>query len=530
MDEPSTPTRNALPRWLPVLILVLFGLAVRAVVVARSEASARDSFGFIRYALRLEREPWPAVIRTSDHPPGYPLALMVVSWPVRAAMGGVDCDSMVLSAQLTSVLFGVLLVLPMVKLGEELYDRRAGYLAAGLFQCLPVWTRFTSDGLTEAAFLFWLTVAIWLGVSSLRRPSAARLFRCGLAAGCAFLTRPEGGEVVLAIGAVLIGMQLTSQFVQPWRSVTVQLGALAVGLLVLLGPYVGTTGRLTNKNTPLQLLGDPSVDKTYFGPSTAAAPAAPRLLIAGWWEYVDDKSRSRVGWALEELSYETVKTFHYIGVTLTCIGLVVGRRLIRNGPGLCALGLLTVGHAALLVKMTATIGYLSERHTLILVLCGCFPAAVGVIFVSRYCLLPSYRNLSWSLAAVPWLFLLGMFLSGLPTLLKPMHANRAGHRAAGEWLAKHAPPTAGILDPFCWARYYAGREFRDDSSKDPAEEFVIVEATDNPHSRLPQIPEAKAKAAMGRLVYHWPENKPADKATVHIYQYVPARDQPAAAK
>src|SRR5262249_38745628 len=115
------------------------------------------------------------------------------------------------------------------------------------------------------------------------------------------------------------------------------------------------------------------------------------------------------------------------------------------------------------------------------------------------------------------------FLSGLPILIKPMHANRAGHRAAGEWLAKNAAPTAGIVDPFSWANYYAGRDFHDESPREPSEEYVIVGNNDNQHSRLPRIPEANAKANMGRLVYHWPEQASEKRAQVMVYRYVSER-------
>ena len=100
-----------------------------------------------------------------------------------------------------------------------------------------------------------------------------------------------------------------------------------------------------------------------------------------------------------------------------------------------------------------------------------------------------------------------------------MHGNRAGHKAAGLWIAAHAPSSAGVCDPFCWANYYAGRTLHETAEHDPPDQFVIVESTDNQHSRLPLVPEAKAKAAAGQLVYQWPESAAADKVQVRVFRW-----------
>ena len=47
---------------------------------------------------------------------------------------------------------------------------------------------------------------------------------------------------------------------------------------------------------------------------------------------------------------------------------------------------------------------------------------------------------------------------------------------------------------------------------------VVLEQTDNQHSRLPVIPAAKAAAAAGEVVYHWPEAKPREEAQVVVYE------------
>src|SRR5437763_8774322 len=136
--------RPSIPNWLPLAVLIAIGLALHGWVIARTEVAARDSIGFIRTALRFENEPWAEVVRTSEQPPGYALTVLAVSWPVRAFTGNTSCDTMVLAAQLASALMGLVAIIPMVKLGRELSDRRIGWLAAGVFLALPGVMRLTS--------------------------------------------------------------------------------------------------------------------------------------------------------------------------------------------------------------------------------------------------------------------------------------------------------------------------------------------------------------------------------------------------
>jgi hypothetical protein len=111
---------------------------------------------------------------------------------------------------------------------------------------------------------------------------------------------------------------------------------------------------------------------------------------------------------------------------------------------------------------------------------------------------------------------------GLPSSLKPMHTNRAGHHAAGCWLAQHMSPQDEVIDPYCWAHFYSGSVFRE--GKDiavPAEKgtrYVVIEQSANQHSRLPLVPMARLLAERGERVYSWPDHELPDKASVVVYR------------
>ena len=95
----------------------------------------------------------------NPHTPGYPLTILAASVPVRLFVHD-EMAALRLSGQLASNLAGVLLVVPMFFLGAELFNRRVGFWAAAIFQCLPVGLRATADILSEAVFLWWVALAL----------------------------------------------------------------------------------------------------------------------------------------------------------------------------------------------------------------------------------------------------------------------------------------------------------------------------------------------------------------------------------
>src|SRR5882724_9500339 len=136
-------------------LLVLLVLPLRLWLLVNTEVAARDSIGYIRYALKFESEEgWKQVIKDNDQHPGYALTVLAVSQPLRSASGQTDAATMQLAAQLTTVLAAILLLYPMYHVGRLLFNRRTGFGAALLFQVLPINAQHLSDGISEGLFLF----------------------------------------------------------------------------------------------------------------------------------------------------------------------------------------------------------------------------------------------------------------------------------------------------------------------------------------------------------------------------------------
>lgn len=518
-------------------VLLAASASLHGWVVARTTVTARDSLGFARYALNLEHPPPAAdgqsqtfvdVLRQTEHPPGYPTAVLVTSLAVRQILPAPLPDQMLISTQVASAVAGVLLVLPTYWLGRSLFASKfAGFAGALLFQVAPTVAHVTSDGLSEALFLLATATAAGCGVRAVRRASTAWFLLCGLAAGLGYLVRPEGLMVVLAVGAVTAGLGILRRW--PRDAAAGRLTALAVGVLAVAVPYMVLIGKVSNK---------PSVDDAIKGmmrrspremllqKATSGAEVGPAL-FADWYDARRDGAQ--VAWAAKAVLKETFKSAHYVPFVLGVIGLASCRRRVVADPGLgmiVVLGIINVAVLIALGGLRAENPYVSERHTLLLVLLACLFAGAAIEPAARA--LASLPQLAGLVG--PCGVLAAVVLTAVPSALRPLHENRAGHLHAGKFLADKIGPDDAVIDPFCWAEWYAGRTLSS-ILPDPPEErlkarWVIWEPTagtrENPHSRLPRLDAARAVVNDGknppRVMYHWPEDGPPELAKVVVYR------------
>jgi 4-amino-4-deoxy-L-arabinose transferase-like glycosyltransferase len=550
-----------------ILLLGMLSVTIHAWLIRHTEVAARDSIGFIRYAWELEHQPWGQVVRHSHQHPAYPALLLAMSWPVRHYFGGSDVSVFQQSAQLTSALAGMLLVIPMYFLGRRLLDRRTAFWATALFQCLPLTSRLMADGLSEATFLLFVVTALLFGVlaleSHIQRPNAedetpgprtaglaCRIWYalCGLFGALAYLTRPEGALILISAGVVMLGMQAYRSWRQPWREWLVHGGIIAGTAIIVASPYCITIGGLTTKPTPRIMLKTARHDYPAGAPSGMTfddQPSARALSDHMDWVYspasvfgvfAPATAYNRYWWAVKALTTEVARGFQYFAVFPVILGMWLLRYRLRESPGYWLLLVFCALQGMILWRLATVMGYLSERHVILLVLCGVFPAMGAVPSIARWIIRvveqarskdfdssTAGRSAGWLTFA---LFAALAFCS-LPETLKPLHANRSGHRAAGLWLAQHANPADPVTDPFCWAHYYAGKLFEEGS--EPAvppgympTRYVVMEGLDREHSRLPMIPEAKRFADQGTIVYHWPEQAAVEQGKVFVYA-VPVR-------
>jgi hypothetical protein len=509
------------PAWLWLALLVLIAAGLRVAQVANTEVASRDSIGYIRYAWRLEHQPWPDVLRTSEHHPGYPLAVYLVSLPVRQIIPDDLPRAMQLSAQLASCIAGVLLVIPMFLLGREVFNARVGFWAALLYQTLPISGRLLPDGLSEALFLLFAATALFACLRAVRTASVGWCALTGLTTGLAYLTRTEGLLIGLCAGAVLLALQFGKQRRRPWKQALLAGGALAVMLVAVTVPFMLHIGAISAKAS-YKYLTNP--DGWKMAPAARGGAVVSPLPLAVWNFGPDVQPEDRWGWAAYALASMFDKGFSHAMTLPVLAGLWLYRRRAAREPGLYAHALFAVGLLLLLYRLGQSNGYLGDRHVQMLVVAG-LPWGVAALGAMAAWLARRRPALSSQLVALA--LLLAMTAVPLPKTLARLHAGREGFKSAGQWLATHARPEDRIFDPFAWSHYHARRVFQE-VERGPLPHsgttYVVLENTDNEHPHLWYLLwPAKKMASEGELVQSFPARRGRAKHEVRVYRHPPLK-------
>ena len=194
----------------------------------------------------------------------------------------------------------------------------------------------------------------------------------------------------------------------------------------------------------------------------------------------------------------TIRAFHYLAWLPGLLGLWWFRDRLRSQRGAWVLLGLCALFGCALVRMTAVVGYLSERHVQLLILCGSLWAAAAIVHVGDWLAVRSGR---W----VATVFLVVFIGFGLPVLARPLHSNQAGYRTAGLWLAAHAQAGDEIIDWHNSAAYYAGRLFGEAAERTPGSlAYVVVEEPQR--TPLPADVQLRVDEVIhqGNVVFHCP--------------------------
>lgn len=550
MDEPET-TAPSLRKYtrldlVCVLLLVAAASGLRAWELTHTSVASRDSIGYVRIAWRLEHGDWSKVLPHAHQHPLYPAALLAVSWPVRHFLPNDLPFAMQLSAQLTSAIAGVLLVLPMFLLGRELFDRRVGFGASLLFQCLPSGGRVLGDGLSEALFLLMAVWALYFATLGLRGRSLVPFVLAGVASGLAYLTRPEGLIIAAVTGLVLVGTQAVARWRRPWGNLLGAGAALTLATLAVGAPYVATIGGLTVKQSDIRvfdklrkLVGEaPQPDRRL------ASLGGGLGLFADWSDPNPDAHlpSERRFWGVKAVANMLIRGFFWSSWLPALVALWVRRDRFREVPGAWVIVLLCGMISLSLYSVAVVVGYASDRHLLLVILLGCYWAAAGVPILGAWTaklvgrLRPAWQGSRWVDAAL-WTAGLWVVLCAGPLFrtLETLHADRAGFRKAGYWLAEHAQSGDEITDAYAWANYYAGHVFTEVAPQDgltiapgpahqPKVRYVVMEVSDNKHPRLLTEDREQLLAAGGRVEQSWPLSNRKDHAEVQVI-VVPVREE-----
>ncbi|HEV3166882.1 MAG TPA: glycosyltransferase family 39 protein [Isosphaeraceae bacterium] len=437
----------------PWFWVILLASSLHGLGIARSLVPAQDGLKFIRVARQFQTQPWTDVVRNTDRHPLYP-AFVALAQPAVALLAGNGPASWRVAAQAVSALASIALLVPLYYLTRSLFNGRAAFLAALLFVLLPLPAEVGHDTLSDSLALLCNMVALCLGAEALRSPRLAPALGCGLAAGLGYLTRPEVVLVALAVmGAGLFGRLRREVCLPPaWR-----LATIAVACFSVVGTYALIKGEVSEK---LALRWGAALPSRHDAPRKVKPWLPPGLDDPHWdfsaKEESEAPARASAIVAAGRVLSIWAEDLGWILAPLAVLGAWRLRASESHRSTQRMLALYIILFTLILVRHTMTLGYLSGRHALTLVLVSLpWSAAMIVAIGDRLAARRSWddaRRLRWRIVCLG-----ALVVAGLVVQARSAHPSRWGHWAAGRWLAQHMDPSEAVLDTRGWASFVSDR-------------------------------------------------------------------------
>jgi hypothetical protein len=515
-----------------LLAIVVLAAALHALGIARTTLPAQDGLKFIRIARQFQERPAIDVIRDSDRHPLYP-ALIALAEPLVAALRGHGPETWRIAGQGVAALAAIAAVFPLYSLARGLFPERIAALAALLFVLLPLPSEVGRDTLSDSLGLLATLWALRLAAAALSREEGRRtaFVGCGIAAGLGYLARPE--VVVVPLAVVVTRLLNRDWSPAPLRRAVVELSALSVAFLTLLGGYALAKGEVSEK---LALRYGAGLARPRAA-VRAARPWLPPGLNDPRWDF-----------SPKEVTLPGEASTPVPSTPPAAIGALVarwaeglgGRRLARpetvagDSPPAEAepvrphlRSLLTIYlavYSLALVRHLLTLGYLSDRHVLPLVAVSLPWAAAGVaLCFGQLALTSGWSQRQTRRVGTAVVVLISLVVLAAPPW-KPRHHSRWGHWAAGRWLQEHATPAQAILDTRGWASFVANRPSYDywhvrQALTDPYLAYVVVGADElsAPSQRAETLRAVLAYSA--RAVAAFPDDRGGEGIGVLVYRY-----------
>jgi hypothetical protein len=428
------------------MALVMVGVAgLAGWLNYHSEVTFADGLRCLKQAEVIDRGAWTdGMIRSVEHPM-HPLAIAAV----HRLIGGDGPVSWQHAAQGASILGVVLLVIPVYLLGLEIYGPATAWLGCLLVIANQVMAHVVTNVLSETTFLLFWTWGLWAAARFLRE---GRFFWLPLTIGfgaLAYLSRPEGILLPMALVATLVVLPMHRATRIYWPRWWAAVAFLVIGSVCLVGPYIAVKGGLGTRPAIARLIG--------------AEPPADALAVERDRPLPPDQSTIETyGLAFQRM----IKAFGG-AVTLPLIPLaVLGLMVARPWTARARIWLFAwciIGMSALaLVRLHVTGGYCTIRHALVPAMLLRLAAAHGLAWLIRSAAIEGrWLGLNEGrLRPGPavWLLALAVLL-GLPFAPSTVRVKGSfdAYRDTGTWLAELDKKEPGkVLDMTDWSLYFSG--------------------------------------------------------------------------
>jgi 4-amino-4-deoxy-L-arabinose transferase-like glycosyltransferase len=451
-----------------IFVLMVAAAGLFAWLNYHTEVTFADGLRSIQQAEAIDRGAWPeGMIRSVDHPL-HPLAIAAV----HRLIGGSGPVSWQRAAQGASVLSAVFLVIPIYLLTLEIFGPSTAWLGCLLAIANPVLAHVVTNVLSESTFLLFWAWGLWGAVRFLREGRFVWLPLTIAFGSLAYMARPEGMLLPLALVATLVVLPLHRAIRIYWPRWWAAVAFLVLGSICLVGPYMAAKGGVGTRPAIARLIG--------------TEPPAPALALERDHPLPPDQT--------------TFETYHLavrrvfrafqgaVGIPLLALG-VLGLLVARPWTVRARIWLFTgiiLGLSALaLVRLHVTGGYCTVRHTLVPALFFWLAAAHGLAWLIRSIAIDGrWLGLAegrFRPGPAPWGLALAALVA-MPLLQFTTHVpgSFAAYRDAGHWLSVVTAESPGrVLDMTDWSLFFSqqpGFNLKDiqTAASDPKTRWIVA--------------------------------------------------------
>jgi hypothetical protein len=330
---------------------------------------------------------------------------------------------------------------------------------------LPRFAEAGHETLADSVGLVATFMALWLAAWALSKSDWRLATGAGLFSGLGYLARPEVivVPVVVALAWVLDLWRPLGRC-RPARLLALSL-MLALPALTA-GGYAAIKGEISEKLSIRRWVG--------LGPANSVRRTVPQQVPSGLndprWDFSPKEESDHVairgaGQAFKTILnrwWEATAWFVAVMAVWGCARRKPIRTMLANDasphprrPEGLLLGMFALVYTVALVRHSASLGYVSWRHVMPLVVAS-IPWSAGGIYI---CCRRLSERLQVSVRAARFARIAAMAFAvvlSVSTQLNPHHLHhlsRWGHWAAGRWLLAHATPGEEVLDTRGWARF-----------------------------------------------------------------------------
>lgn len=470
-------------------LVLLLGVAawLRAVAWQKTAVLFNDGPVFLGMAEGILAGRWDEILAHPYHPL-YPALIALVS------LGGADLET---AAVAVSIGGGLLSVLAIFLFAYRGFGREVAWLSAWTVALHPWAVDFSSDVMSDGLYAGLYLLGFSFLASYLDRPKTGAALGCGLAAGLAYLTRPEGVGLLIVAGVLFVARAVAKredriELLRAFLVLGLAAAFVMAPLVFFMAKQSGEVGLTTKKSLSGLARGDASTD---LAPIDLAWEQRQRVAEEGVlltplplplsseraagggaikpprtiWGFLEACSRA-LRTSLAALRYEIA--------VMVIFGVWVMRGRFRRWRE-TTVAVPVVLYSGLLILLVWGAGYVARRHALAALLPLVAYAAIGwrAAYTAFIEVLPWPRSdLRQHLLATRGLCVGLVLVLGLAwgaRDMRPRREERIAVRTAAEWLRENREIQSRVAAQKLRVAYYAGAEY----SPLPSGNFGPIEAS-----------------------------------------------------